>query len=281
VLLNKSRLTKSEARRSEDGAMDAGFLGATQTVPAAVGAILGGGALLSVSWVWFKKQVFGFGGLALSAAGALILGAALWLSRGPGALESGELARKIQVNDEKIERLTKTIDDYSDKLTGVQNELLLTKKALRDLSASGSVPRRTGGAASIVTEDDKASPGRNDGRDYAKLIEKARYSLIMGDIKSAMQTLKVLRSQISSAPSRLDAHSQTGISAPNSRKALAGINEINSILARYVTEGYYTNRFDSMDYNIAQRLLDEVAQNVPQLAPIEHSSPADPSVGRE
>lgn len=91
-----------------------------------VGLVFGSLAVLSVIYVWIKKQVFGFGGGAISLTGVILMGLSIWSSV------------QIQITREGIkagfERLAEKVGEISKANAVVSQELvkLADRAEIRD-----------------------------------------------------------------------------------------------------------------------------------------------------
>ena len=83
-----------------------------------VGLILGSLAILSVCWVWLRKQVFGPGGSILSFFGVLLVGLSLW-SRASVELTPEGFRAEFERLQEEINQVVKKSERISEEVNAV------------------------------------------------------------------------------------------------------------------------------------------------------------------
>ena len=90
------------------------------------GLILGSLAILSVCWVWLRKQVLGVGGGVLSFIGVLLVGLSLWSSASVEISPDGFRA--------EFERLQEQVQQVSVQSQQISNDVLAVAEANKAIS---------------------------------------------------------------------------------------------------------------------------------------------------
>ena len=247
--------------------MDLGaWSGGAQTALVIAGAALGSFAIGSAAWVWLKWQMFGFAGTALCGSGALLLGLSLWHSLALGLEKSREPSPKLQATLDKIAKLT---TDQTETASGIHSELLQEKQALKDLVTQMDALRakcdasRRASTGSIESKEGDLEIGA-DTR-LSALLDKVRYNLMMWDPKEAMRNLVLLKNGVRSAEGNFKKHKNASAETIDIRALDREINDVIGALKKYLVQGYKAEPFDSLEYNIVQRTLDDVEHGVATL----------------
>jgi hypothetical protein len=89
-----------------------------QTLAFIVGIILGTGALISVFYVWIKKQVFGSGGTVLSLIGVTLVGLSVWSSVRISVTGSG-ITTEFERLQQQVQKLSKANSELTSSLNDV------------------------------------------------------------------------------------------------------------------------------------------------------------------
>jgi hypothetical protein len=90
------------------------------------GLILGSLAILSVCWVWLRKQVLGVGGGVLSFIGVLLVGLSLWSSASVEVSPDGFRA--------EFERLEQQVIQVSERSQQISNDILAVAETNKAIS---------------------------------------------------------------------------------------------------------------------------------------------------
>jgi len=235
-----------------------------QTALSLAAVALGCFAIGFAAWVWLRWQVFGFAGAALCGSGALLLSLSLWRSLALGA--SHEASSRLQAS---LDRIAKLATDQTESVSGIRSELLLEKQALKDLAAQAEAlqskcdPSRRASAGSF-----RASGAGLEERPDAKLsalLDKVRYSLMMGDPKEAMRNLQLLETGMRSAETSFRKNKNAFAEPVDFRAVGREIDDVMDSLRKYLVQGYKAEPFHSLEYNIFQRTLDDVEHAIATL----------------
>jgi len=253
--------------------------GGAQTTLILAGAALGSLAIGSAAWVWLKWQIFGFAGTALCGSGALLLGLSLWHSLAMGLEKSHEPSPKLQATLEKIAKLT---TDQTETVSSIHSELLQEKQAIKDLVAQMDALR------SKCDASRRASMGSNGSKEgdvesgadarLSALLEKVRYHLMMWDPKEAMRNLVLLKNGLRSAEWSFKKHKNASAEPIDIRTLDREIDDVIGALKKYLVQGYKSEQFDSLEYNIVQRTLDDVERGIATLGSARNRMLSSPSV---
>jgi hypothetical protein len=257
----------------------AAWSGGAQTTLVFASAALGSFAVGSAAWVWLKWRVFGFVGTALCGSGALLLGLSLWHSLALGLEKSREPSPKLQAT---LDRIAKLSTDQTEAVSGIHSDLVQEKQALKDLVAQMDAlrskcdaSRRASTGSFPSNEGDLES--RADAR-LSALLGKVRYNLMMWDPKEAMRNLVLLKNGLRSAEWNFKKN-KNAFAEPIDMRALdREINDVIGALKKYLVQGYKADQFDSLEYNIVQRTLDDVERAIATLESARNRMQSSPSV---
>ena len=250
--------------------MDLGvWSGGAQTALALAGAALGSFAIGSAAWVWLKWQTFGFAGTALCGSGALLLGLALWHSV-TLRLESREPSTRLQTTLDRIAKLT---TDHTESVSGLRSELLQEKQALKDLAAQMDALRSKCDPSRRASRGSGSDPSSPADAKLSALLDKVRDNLMMWEPKEAMRNLVLLKNGVRSFTQR-----KTAFAEPIDVRALdREIDDVIGALKKYLVQGYKAEPFDSLEYNIVQRTLDDVERALATLESARGGKPSAPT----
>ena len=236
--------------------------GGAQTALALAGAAMGSFAIGSAAWVWLKWQMFGLAGAALCGSGALLLGLALWHSLALGVETSREPSPRLQAT---LDRIAKLSTDHTESVSSLRSELLQEKQVLKDLVARMDALRSQCDASRRASTSAEGDPQSRADAKLSALLDKVRYNLMMWDPKEAMRNLVLLKNGVRSAARNFEKH-KYAFSEPIDIRALdRGIDDVIGALKKYLVQGYKAEPFDSLEYNIVQRTLDDVEHAIATL----------------
>jgi hypothetical protein len=134
----------------------------------AAGILFGGWALSSVIWVWTKKQIYAYGGSALSVVGIILMGLSIYKTIDVRAAPDGigiKLAEmeKLLKDQGQAQQATQTKlaqfpSDLGQKITEldktVKEQRAVQAAQFQKLDVGGSIIQRTSGTASPQISDD-------------------------------------------------------------------------------------------------------------------------------
>jgi hypothetical protein len=249
-----------------------------QTALVLAGAVLGSFAIGSAAWVWLKWQMFGFAGTALCGSGALLLGLSLWHSLAFDLEKSREPPLKLQASLDKIAKLA---TDQTETVRDVHAEVAQEKQALRDLAAQMDALRAKCDASRRAST---GSVGANEGdlesaagARLSALLDKVRYNLMMWDPKEALRNLVLLKNGLRSAEWSFKKR-KIELAEPIDIRALdREINDVIGAIKKYLVQGYKAEQFDSLEYNIVQRRLDDVEHGIATLESARNRMESNPA----
>ena len=92
------------------------------------GTALGTALLLSVAWVWMRKQIFGLNGVGVSAFGVVLVGLTLW--------QSVQISYSAEGVELQLTRLEKQVEETQEKLEATTDELGRVRATNAVMSAS-------------------------------------------------------------------------------------------------------------------------------------------------
>lgn len=109
------------------------------------------------------------------------------------------------------------------------------------------------------------------------LLDKVRYHLMMWDPKEAMRNLVLLKNGLRSAQQNFKKH-KNAFEEPIDIRALdRKINDVIGALKKYSVQGYKSEQFNSLEYNIVQRTLDDVERGITTLESARNRMQQDPA----
>jgi hypothetical protein len=240
--------------------------GAAQTALVIAAAALGSFAIGSAAWVWLKGQMFGFAGTALCGSGALLLGLSLWHSLAFRLQNSREPSPKVQATLDRIAKLT---TDQTETVSGIHSEVLQEGQALKGLVAQMDALRSSCDASRRPSTGSLGS-SKNDSESEADvrlsaLLDKVRYNLMMWDPKEAMRNLVLLKNGVRAAEWNFRRQKYASAEPIDIRALDREIDGVIGALKKYLVQGHKAEPFDSLEYNIVQRTLDDVERAIATL----------------
>lgn len=125
-----------------------------QNVAFVAGVATGTVLLLSVAWVWIKKQTFGMGGAVMCMSGIALVGLTVWRSLQFEITENGFIARfsqqladlnaKVEQNDSALDTIATTNAELSRDMGALNESITSTTQQFQvlteQLAASRTLP---------------------------------------------------------------------------------------------------------------------------------------------
>jgi len=100
---------------------------------------------------------------------------------------------------------------------------------------------------------------------------------MMWDPKEAMRNLVLLKNGLRSAEWSFKKHKNASAEPIDIRTLDREIDDVIGALKKYLVQGYKSEQFDSLEYNIVQRTLDDVERGITTLESARNRMQPDPA----
>jgi len=206
------------------------------------------------------------------------LGLSLWHSLALGLEKSREPSPQLQAT---LDRIAKVSTDQPEIVRSIHSELLQERQALKDLVAQMDALRSRCEASRRASTGSLGSAA-NDSQSEADaklsaLLDKVRYNLMMWDPKEAMRNLMLLKNGVRSAEGNFKKQKHASAEAIDIRALDRAIDDVIGVLKGYLVQGYKAEPFDSLEYNIVQRTLDDVERAIATLGLARNRTQSSPA----